>query len=65
MFRELRGQIKLTLDEGSRQEEDKKAWLELDIKQRAINKEIMEARLTEKRNLKPHKLDINNGKKSG
>jgi len=50
MFRELRGQIKLTLDEGHRQEEDEKAQRELD-KQRAINKEIMEARLAEQKEL--------------
>ena len=50
MFRELRGQIKLTLDEGRRQEEDEKAQRELD-KQRAINKEIMEARLAEQKEL--------------
>ena len=50
MFRELRGQINLTLDEGRRQEEDEKAQRELD-KQRAINKEIMEARLAEQKEL--------------
>ena len=50
MFRELRGQIKLTLDEGRRQEQDENAQRELD-KQRAINKEITEARLAEQKEL--------------
>ena len=50
MFREIRGQIKLSLDEGRRREEDKGVQRELE-KQRAINKEIMEARLAEQKEL--------------
>ena len=38
------------MDEGRKQEEDEKAQRELD-KQRAINKEIMEARLAEQKEL--------------
>ena len=50
MFREIRGQIKLSLDDGRRREEDKRVQRELE-KQRAINKEIMEARLAEQKEL--------------
>ena len=49
-FREIRGQIKLSLDERRRREEDKGVQRELE-KQRAINKEIMEARLAEQKEL--------------
>ena len=55
MFREFRVQIKLTLDERRRQEEDKKAQHELD-KQRAINKEIMEVRLAEQKELEAEQI---------
>ena len=50
MFRELRGQIKLSLGDGRRREEDKGVQREYE-KQRAINKEIMEARLAEQKEL--------------
>ena len=63
MFREIRGQIKLSLDEGRRREEDKGVQRELE-KERAINKEIMEAQLAKQKELE-RILDNNNGKKSG
>ena len=50
MFQEIRGQIKLSLDERRRREEDKGVQRELE-KQRAINQEIMEARLAEQKEL--------------